>query len=69
METWYISSQLFPIFRSYPTYEEWKHPISSTTDGLLYRSYPTYEEWKPNPFMFGLDRNWGSYPTYEEWKL
>ena len=32
---------------SYPTYEEWKHNISSSFQAYYQGSYPTYEEWKP----------------------
>ena len=54
METQYSYYHvLFVHFRSYPTYEEWKHsssdlfsPMSSSS------SYPTYEEWK---LLFCLD--------------
>jgi len=35
------------VFRSYPTYEEWKLASYSLKISMLGSSYPTYEEWKP----------------------
>ena len=66
METFSYSIYKFlRCFRSYPTYEEWKHLIAFIFPRMILRSYPTYEEWKPNsprckPFV-----NLCSYPTYE----
>jgi len=37
---------------SYPTYEEWKHPIVSFFACHVHCSYPTYEEWKH--FVYSL---------------
>ena len=34
------------LFRSYPTYEEWKLPPPFQFVLSFQRSYPTYEEWK-----------------------
>jgi len=42
----YNQNLLYPIFRSYPTYEEWKPFKKSSISSILVRSYPTYEEWK-----------------------
>ena len=57
------------FYRSYPTYEEWKHSFVNFDFLGIYGSYPTYEEWKPNIFKFLLiSPISSSYPTYEEWK-
>ena len=56
------------IFRSYPTYEEWKLIFCSGIKFIGVSSYPTYEEWK-RKISGSLSKHCiSSYPTYEEWK-
>ena len=56
------------LFRSYPTYEEWKPPTNVLIAAPYYGSYPTYEEWKHPTFNKNKLTFPRSYPTYEEWK-
>ena len=55
METPYVSKILFFVYRSYPTYEEWKQSKYYCIISWFLSSYPTYEEWKQtsdNNFRF-----------------
>ena len=43
----HIYRSKWTISSSYPTYEEWKQRLTtSSVTGNALRSYPTYEEWK-----------------------
>jgi len=69
METVIVYHTPFLQFRSYRTYEEWKHKIPMWLWDKGYGSYRTYEEWKPEKLPFVSKSKIGSYRTYEEWKL
>jgi len=56
-------------YRSYRTYEEWKHAHQIINDEPSLCSYRTYEEWKPLTLLTNLPVRFSSYRTYEEWKL
>jgi len=45
-------------YGSYPTYEEWKHEISSMPWLVDFSSYPTYEEWKLYNWGYGNVQHW-----------
>jgi len=55
-------------YRSYRTYEEWKHNFVVNRPLSNQRSYRTYEEWKRLCFCCCNFRKYSSYRTYEEWK-
>ena len=60
------------LFRSYPTYEEWKHfSISLITFYLLFQVLilPMRNGNDIPEIIFISPSGKSSYPTYEEWKL
>ena len=66
METLFNCFLCFFIFRSYPTYEEWKLGPVRGVCVKIQSSYPTYEEWKhwracTNPYsgLWFLSYLWG----------
>ena len=67
METQFSEDGWVGIFRSYPTYEEWKHMKAVLPIPGLAGSYPTYEEWKLSILtLTNLAKGLCSYPRYEK---